>query len=209
MVRAALRSTTATVIMLTVFCGSILFAAQDSSTVPQQIADLMGSIRTLTSIGVINPGQANSLIVKLIAASQAIDASSTGEAVGQLQAFVNEVAASERSGRLADPFSLSLISAINRIAVSLIPPLADPCLGGRIGDACSITIDDRAVSGICQAARDELLCVPVITPPAPPAVAACEAKAVGDSCSITIGNKTFTGTCQTAAEHNISLVCVP
>ncbi len=76
------------------------------------VADFLGKITAnvqfLWDSGVLNKGQANSLSVKLDAAIRTVDQINTNAAAGQLKAFINEVTAMERSGRLSSAQSQSL-----------------------------------------------------------------------------------------------------
>ena len=68
---------------------------------PQQILQsLINLIQALVDANILNHGEGNSLIVKLEAAIASINRGSTGAACNQLNAFLNEVDAMVKSGRL-------------------------------------------------------------------------------------------------------------
>jgi DNA/RNA endonuclease G (NUC1) len=78
-----------------------------------------GLIQSLLAGGKIKPGNANSMQVKLDAAADAFSRGSTGAAVNQLNALLNEINAMVRSGRLTSSDAAPLIAAINRIIDSV------------------------------------------------------------------------------------------
>jgi hypothetical protein len=81
------------------------------------VTDFLGRItadvRWLLEHGVLATGEANSLSVKLDAAIRSIDGENTVAATGRLGAFVNEVAALQRSRRLSSEYSQALIARGN------------------------------------------------------------------------------------------------
>ena len=78
-------------------------------------------VDSLRDSGSLNGGQANSLSVKLDTAIRKIDRKNTKAATGQLNAFMNEVAALERSGRLSSAQSQSLIDPVSFVIELLMP----------------------------------------------------------------------------------------
>jgi len=74
----------------------------------ERMDDLIAQVQQLYSDGVLNSGQANSLIVKLNAAKKSLNNGKTNTAINQLQAFINhvydfideEVLTSEQGGKL-------------------------------------------------------------------------------------------------------------
>jgi len=57
----------------------------------ERIDDLITQVQQLYSDGVLNSGQANSLIVKLNAAKKSLNKGQTNTAINQIQAFINQV----------------------------------------------------------------------------------------------------------------------
>jgi len=66
----------------------------------QILQGLIAQIQALVTGNILNQGEGNSLIVKLEAAQASINRGDTTAACNQLEAFINEVEAMVRSGRL-------------------------------------------------------------------------------------------------------------
>jgi hypothetical protein len=94
------------------------------------------------------------------------------------------------------------------------PPQAafDACARSKAGDACSVTLGDRTITGLCATARDTtaLVCRPD-HPPGPPqeAVDACNGRSAGDACTVTHGDHSLSGTCAAGPDGNGPLACRP
>jgi hypothetical protein len=97
------------------------------------------------------------------------------------------------------------------------PPEAfTACENKASGDACSVQLPDRTVSGTCDAPPGEsrLACRPSGPPPGPPhgpppeAFTACESKASGDACSVQLPDRTVNGACGTFPGES-RLLCIP
>jgi probable HAF family extracellular repeat protein len=90
---------------------------------PQEaIADLMAEIQALAGQGVLDNGEANSLLSKLQAVAKLIDRGAYEPAANLLLAFVNEVAALLQSGRLTTAQGQPLIDAGEELAQQLVGP---------------------------------------------------------------------------------------
>jgi hypothetical protein len=94
------------------------------------------------------------------------------------------------------------------------PPQAafEACASSKAGDACSVTMHDHTITGVCAAAPDTaaLACRPD-HPPGPPreALDACGGHAAGDACSMTFGDHSVEGTCATGPDGKGPLACRP
>ena len=92
---------------------TVVFIDDASLKAAVSITDFLGNIAaivdSLEDSGSLNDGEVNSLSVKLDAAIRAIDRNDTVAAAGQLNAFINEVTAMEKSSRLSPAQSQSLI----------------------------------------------------------------------------------------------------
>jgi hypothetical protein len=78
-----------------------------------------GLISGIQNLSELNAGQQNSLIAKLQAAQAAVDRGDLNTACASLAAFVNEVNALERSGRLDQATATALVSGAQLIQASL------------------------------------------------------------------------------------------
>jgi hypothetical protein len=78
-----------------------------------------GLISGIQNLSELNAGQQNSLIAKLQAAQAAVDRGDLNTACASLAAFVNEVNALERSGRLDQATATGLVSGAQLIQASL------------------------------------------------------------------------------------------
>jgi hypothetical protein len=92
--------------------GSIVYT-------PIGIDDLMAALQGL---GSLNAGQRNSLLVKLENAKRSLGRGNREAAAGQLRAFINEIEALQRSGRIDATTAAQLIGLAQAI---LSPPAAD------------------------------------------------------------------------------------
>lgn len=94
------------------------------------------------------------------------------------------------------------------------PEAVAACKSRSAGDACSVTLRDRTLDGVCRAAPEggELACMPDGPPPGPPpeAVDACASKAAGDACTVSFpdGNS-VEGVCRSGPDGNGPLACAP
>jgi hypothetical protein len=79
----------------------------------------MGEVGDLVAQGVLNGGQGNSLTSKLDAAVRQIDRGNASAAINQLGAFINQVNALIRSGRLSPGEGQGLIGAADKIIGNL------------------------------------------------------------------------------------------
>ena len=85
----------------------------------QGAQDVKAMVTALLTNGKINKGNATSLNAKLDAAIAAFDRGSSGAAVNQLNALLNEINAMIGSGRLSASDAGSIITLINRIIGSV------------------------------------------------------------------------------------------
>lgn len=86
---------------------------------PPTISDLVAAVESLRTAGVMNAGQANSLLTKLRNAQRAVEAGNGIAAAPDLRAFINEVRALMASGRLASDVGQSLIDRANAVLSQL------------------------------------------------------------------------------------------
>jgi hypothetical protein len=94
------------------------------------------------------------------------------------------------------------------------PPQAafDACAKAKAGDACSMTLHDHPVAGVCIQPPDTsaLACRPDHPPwPPPEAIAACDGRNAGDACSVVHGEHTLAGTCAHGHDGRGPLACRP
>jgi uncharacterized repeat protein (TIGR01451 family) len=80
---------------------------------------IAGKVNALTSAGVLNKGQANSLVAKLQAAIQQIEKGNSKPASNQLAAFVNEVNALMKARTLSQAQGTDLINDANAVIAQL------------------------------------------------------------------------------------------
>ena len=80
-----------------------------------KIEKLKAQVATLSGEGALDQGQATSLLVKLDHALEHIGAGRTKTAINQLGAFINQVEALVRSGRLSESDGQTLIGAAQRV----------------------------------------------------------------------------------------------
>jgi len=102
-------------------------------------------------------------------------------------------------------FALALPFAIARADQPQPPPHKPPpaafeaCAKLAAGAACSLTMHEHTITGVCTTAPDvaALFCRPE-HPPGPPAAAveACSGHNAGDACSVTHGDHTLAGSCE-------------
>jgi hypothetical protein len=89
----------------------------------------------------------------------------------------------------------------------------DACQGKSTAEACSVTMQGRALDGTCAPADDNrLFCRPTRPPhepPAPPpeAFTSCDGKAAQAACSVALSDRTLEGTCATSSDGK--LFCLP
>lgn len=83
------------------------------------VGGLIEMIESLVTGGVLTGGNANSLISKLESAIQQLDRANIGPAINKLQAFINEVEAYIRSGRLEPGLGQPLVDEARRIIAAL------------------------------------------------------------------------------------------
>ena len=81
---------------------------------------LILAVQDLVDGGSLNRGQGNSLITKLQSAIRMLDQGKPTPAVNQLKAFINEVSAYIRSGKLSDEVGIPLILTAKDIAVQIL-----------------------------------------------------------------------------------------
>lgn len=87
---------------------------------PQQETEvIINSVNTLSSQGVVNGGQANSLLVKLQHAIARLNAGNKAAAIGNLNAFIGEVNDLLASGVLTPSQAASLVSAAQGVVAAL------------------------------------------------------------------------------------------
>jgi endonuclease G len=120
------------------FTGAGQYSVRLIATDVRGLADTISSIAAITPLppavgiararaivdefarsGTLNGGQANSLRVKLDAASRSIERGNVEAAEGQLNAFLNEVDAMVRSGRLTAPQVAALREVLGRVLDNL------------------------------------------------------------------------------------------
>lgn len=106
------------------------------------------------------------------------------------------------------------------IAAADRPPPRQPpreafeaCTSKKAGDACSVTLGPRSITGVCATGPDgngPLACKPDHPPgPPPEAVDACAKSAEGDACSASFGDHTISGKCAKGPDGNGPLACKP
>ena len=88
----------------------------------QEIRELVKRITNLVTAGVLSPGNGNALSAKLQAAIGQLDRGNTTAATNQLNAFINDVNALVRAGRLPAVSGQGLIDAANRIITAVNTP---------------------------------------------------------------------------------------
>ena len=89
-------------------------------TTPQaQIQQLIQDVDSLVSQGQLKGGEANSLTAKLRAALQQLERGNTTAAGGQVRAFINQVQALVRSGRLSSAQGQHLIDGANSVLAQI------------------------------------------------------------------------------------------
>lgn len=86
---------------------------------PWSLSDLGDEVNELLESGALNGGQANALHATLNAATRQTEAGSNTAAVGSLGAFINQLEALERSGRLTASQTQPLIAAAQALISSL------------------------------------------------------------------------------------------
>ncbi len=92
----------------------------DEELVPEAaISGLIKEVQALVTGGTLNQGQGNSLTVKLEAAVASLGRGNTIAACNQLHAFINEVNAMIRSGRLTSQQGQSLIDSATNVRTAL------------------------------------------------------------------------------------------
>jgi len=87
----------------------------ESISLEGQIEQIIDDVEDLVDSGTLNPGQGNSLVVKLEGAFEKLDNGQSKPAANQLGAFINEVEAMVKSGKLTPEEGQSLIDAANAI----------------------------------------------------------------------------------------------
>ncbi len=88
---------------------------QEPATPQERLQDVIADVQALVDAGVLNRGQGNSLIVKLQQAIDRLDAGNENAAVNVLNAFINQVEAFRRSGRLTPAQANGLIEQVEDI----------------------------------------------------------------------------------------------
>lgn len=90
-----------------------------NSTPSEQVEELIAQVRALAAGGALSPGNANSLESKLRAALASLDRGRTNAAVQQLRAFMREVEALVRSGRLEPEVGEELLDQADTVVGGL------------------------------------------------------------------------------------------
>jgi probable HAF family extracellular repeat protein len=85
----------------------------------QRIQGVINRVAGLVDDGVLAKGNSNGLIQKLENASRLLDAGNTGAACNQLEAFINQVEAFAKSGRLPADVAAELTETAEEIAAQL------------------------------------------------------------------------------------------
>jgi len=92
------------------------------------------------------------------------------------------------------------------------PPAAfEACAKLTAGAACSVTMHDHTVTGLCATgpASTALFCRPDHPPgPPPEAIEACSGRNAGDACAVTHGDHAIAGSCD-RGPGNGPLACRP
>jgi hypothetical protein len=86
------------------------------------------------------------------------------------------------------------------------------CASAKRGDACTVSLGDRAITGTCEAFPDTaaLACRPSRPPgPPPEAVDACRSAKEGDACSFSLGDRALSGSCARGPDAAAPLACRP
>jgi hypothetical protein len=86
----------------------------------QQNAFIVTQVSALVSAGVLSSGNRNALTVKLISATASLNAGNSTTGVNQLNAFINQVAAFQKAGKLSSAQAQALINAGN-LAIAAVP----------------------------------------------------------------------------------------
>jgi hypothetical protein len=114
--RATLSNGDVEITVLTSTASNWLFA----SPAPQQeIQIIITNVQGLVTSGVLIQGQGNSLIAKLNAATKNLNNGNTNVAINELHAFINEVQADIRAGKLTPAQGQPLIDAANAIIAQI------------------------------------------------------------------------------------------
>jgi polyhydroxyalkanoate synthesis regulator phasin len=84
-----------------------------------QILQLIQDVDSLVAQGILNRGEANSLMAKLRSALQQMERANATAASNQLRAFINQVRALVQSGRLSSTQGQQLIDTANVILAQM------------------------------------------------------------------------------------------
>ena len=127
-------------------------------TPQEQICAFIEEVQELVDDGVLNGGQGNSLITKLINAKNLIDDGNFTGAIGMLGAFINQVNAFINTGILSPEVGQALIATTNDI-IDAINALASSSAGSKTALSVSgeqgITLAELAIIANLSATEDE------------------------------------------------------
>jgi hypothetical protein len=123
-----------------------------SITAQQQIALTSSLVNALVTACALNSGNGNALTTKLASASSSLNAGDTIGGINQLNAFINQITAFEKTGKLTTDQAGPLIDGINRAITMLNTSgarlLDDSAAGNSIsGDTEPATNTEQLVTG--------------------------------------------------------------
>jgi YVTN family beta-propeller protein len=85
----------------------------------QKIEQTVDSVQDLVTSGALNQGQANALIAKINATAQSLNAGDTNKAIDELNAFINQVKAYMKTGKLSSTEGQALVGGANAVINAL------------------------------------------------------------------------------------------
>ena len=119
-------------------------------TLEETIDDLIGDIEDLVDSDVLNPGQGNALIVKLLSALMKIEQGQPQVAVNKLQAFINQVNAFINTGKLTPEQGQALIDAAQAIIDVLASSARIAGAGQQASEVVQVLEDVPEEYGLAQ-----------------------------------------------------------
>jgi hypothetical protein len=100
--------------------GASSALTQSVLSAQQQITLLSNQVNNLVSSGILSSGNGNALTVKLDHAQASLNAGNVKEGVNQLSAFINQVNAFKKSGKLTAAQAQLLLDAANAAIISAL-----------------------------------------------------------------------------------------
>jgi hypothetical protein len=110
----------ATPISSAFLAGASSALTQSVLSAQQQITLLSNQVNNLVSSGGLGSGNGNALTVKLDYAQASLNAGNVKEGVNQLNAFINQVNAFKKSGKLTAAQAQLLLDAANAAIISAL-----------------------------------------------------------------------------------------